>query len=263
MDLTDLLRADWTLLGGLGGVSEALTAALVSAIATLGLVLFFAPRLPMARNAEPVPSDGPSCDFLINGASVKPLNEPARALLDSLSPGEPRLAALTVHLAADSPDIQPDLEELVLYGTGFRRHCPRGDGTAFEIVGEPRGGAALLSVRAASEEVRALRETETELGRAVSEMRFLRDLLDHAPLLAWSLAPDGQVVWANAPYRDRFDPPSGDLPDHRIADGFGHVIEEVPLTARGGESRRRVAVPARDGTEPHWFELSETPAPGP
>ncbi|MET0134299.1 MAG: hypothetical protein ABW215_11975, partial [Kibdelosporangium sp.] len=49
--------------------------------------------------------------------------------------------------AADCPDIQPDLEALVLYGTGFRRHCPRGDGTAFEIVGEPRGGAAFLSIR--------------------------------------------------------------------------------------------------------------------
>ena len=163
-----------------------------------------------------------------------------------------------MHLAADCPDIQPDLEALVLYGTGFRHHCPRGDGTAFEIVGEPRGGAAFLSVRPASEEARALRETETELGRAVAEMRFLRDVLDHAPVLAWSHGPDGQVAWANAPYRDRFDPPAGDLPDHRIADGFGHVLEEVPLTARGGDSRRRVAVPARDGSEPHWFELSET-----
>ena len=167
-----------------------------------------------------------------------------------------------MHLAADCPDIQPDLEALVLYGTGFRHHCPRGDGTAFEIVGEPRGGAAFLSVRPASEEARALRETQTELARSVGEMRFLRDVLDHAPVLAWSQGRDGQVDWANAPYRDRFDPPAGDLPDHRIADAFGHVLEEVPLTTRGGETRRRVAVPARDGGEPHWFELSETGGEG-
>jgi len=260
MDVSDLTLAGWPALGHLGEAPEALTAALISAVATLGLILFFAPRLPIARNGgrRAGPRETAACEFLINGASVKPLTEPARALLDSLARGGPRLAALTVHLAADCPDIQPDIEALVLYGTGFRHHCPRGDGTAFEIIGEPRGGAAILSVRPASEEARALRETETELTRAVAEMRFLRDVLDHAPVLAWSHGPDGQVAWANAPYRDRFDPPAGDLPDHRIADAFGHVLEEVPLTARGGDTRRRVAVPARDGSEPHWFELSET-----
>ena len=164
MDVSDLTLADWPALGGLGEAPEALTAALISAVATLGLILFFAQRLPIARGgAHPARRDAAACEFLINGASVKPLTEPARALLDSLAPGGPRLAALTVHLAGDCPDIQPDLEALVLYGTGFRRHCPRGDGTAFEVVGEPRGGAAFLSVRPASEEARALRETETEL----------------------------------------------------------------------------------------------------
>jgi PAS domain-containing protein len=260
MDLPDLTRAGWPALFRIGEAPEALTAALVSAVATLGLVLFFAPRLPIARGGRThaTPREPAACDFLINGASVKPLTEPARTLLDSLDAGGPRLAALTVHLAADCPDLQPDLEALVLYGTGFRHHCPRGDGTALEIVGEPRGAAAFLSVRPASEEARALRETEAELVRAGSEVRFLRDLLDRAPVLAWSNGPDGQVAWANAPYRDRFDPPGGELPDHRIADAFGHVLEEVPLTARGGGTRRRVAVPARDGSEPQWFDLSET-----
>ena len=68
------------------------------------------------------------------------------------------------------------------------------------------------------------------------------------------------MVWANAAYRDRFDAPAGDLPDHRIANAFGQVLEQVPLTPRGpGSSRRRVAVPARDDAEPRWYELSETP----
>ena len=58
-------------------------------------------------------------------------------------------------------------------------------------------------------------------------------MLDRAPVLAWSLGADGQVAWANAAYRDRFDAPAGELPDHRIPDAFGHVLEEVPLTARG------------------------------
>ena len=129
----------------------------------------------------------------------------------------------------------------MLYGTGFRHHCPRGDGTAFEIVGEPRGGAAYLSIRAASEEARALKDAEAALARAGAELRFLRDVLDRAPVLAWSHGPDGQVVWANAPYRDRFDAPAGELPDHRIADAFGHVLEEVPLTA----ARRRQPPPRR------------------
>jgi PAS domain-containing protein len=263
MDFSDLTAAGWPALTRFGEAPEALTAALVSAVATLGLILFFAPRLPIARGGQQpaAPREPAACDFLINGASIKPLTEPARALLDSLDPGGPRLAALTVHLATDCPDLQPDLEALVLYGTGFRHHCPRGDGTALDIVGEPRGAAALLSVRPASEEARALRETQSALVRAGSETRFLRELLDRAPVLAWSHGPDGQVAWANAPYHDRFDP-DGDLPDHRIADAFSHVLEEVPLTARGGETRRRVAVPARDGSEPQWFELSETTGAG-
>ena len=77
--------------------------------------------------------------------------------------------------------------------------------------------------------------------------------------MAWSKAPDGQVVWANAAYRDRFDAPMGELPDHRIANAFGQVLEEVPLTPRGPGSRRRVAVAGRDHAEPRWYELSESP----
>ena len=55
--------------------------------------------------------------------------------------------------------------------------------------------------------------------------------------------------------------PAGELPDHRIADAFGHVLEEVPLTARGAGSRRRVAVPGRDDAEPHWYEISRDARP--
>ena len=210
-----------------------MTAALVSAVATLALVLVLRPAAADRARRPVAPGrarDG-ACDFLINGASVKPLTEPARALLDSLGAGGPRLAALTAHLAADCPDLQPDLEALVLYGTGFRHHCPRGDGTAFEIVGEPRGGAAFLSIRPASEEARALRETQTELGRAAAELRFLRDVLDRAPVLAWSHGPDGQVAWANAPYRDRFDPPGrrSARPPHR---------RRLRPRARGGAADR-------------------------
>ena len=69
----------------------------------------------------------------------------------------------------------------------FRRHCPRGDGTAFEIVGEPRGGAAFLSIRPASEEARALARRRRRSSPAPPpSCGFLRDVLDRAPVLAWS-----------------------------------------------------------------------------
>ncbi len=233
-------------------------------MATLVLITSFAPRLPFARFgriAGPEDRDAGACDYLITGASLRALTEPARALLEGLPAGGSRLAALAVHLANDCPGLQGDLEALVLYGTAFRHHCPRGDGTAFEIVGEPRGGAAYLSIRAASEDVRALRDAEAALARAGTELRFLRDVLDAAPVMAWSHGPDGQVSWANARYRACFDALRGDLPDHRITDAFGHVLEEVPLTARGAGSRRRVSVPSREDGEPHWYEVSQSPAP--
>ena len=240
---------------------EGALAALVSAVATLALAAILGPRLSFARAGRPAAAapGGSACDFLINGASLKALTEPARALLDGLPAGGPRLAALAAHYAADCPTLRGDLEALVLYGAGFRHHCPRGDGTAYEIVGEPRGGAAWLSIRPASEEARALADAEAALARAGGELRFLRDVLDRAPVMAWSKAPDGQVVWANAAYRDRFDAPAGELPDHRIANAFGQVLEEVPLTPRGPGSRRRVAVAGRDDAEPRWYELSESP----
>ena len=258
MDLPHLLSLAWPL-----DLPESALAALVSALATLVLAACFVPRLAGGRGglAAPGAANGSACDFLINGASLRALTEPARALLDGLAAGGPRLAALAAHYATDCPTLRSDLEALVLYGAGFRHHCPRGDGTAFEIVGEPRGGAAWLSIRPASEEARALADAEAALARVGGELRFLRDVLDRAPVMAWSRAPDGQVVWANAAYRDRFDAPAGELPDHRIANAFGQVIEEVPLTPRGPGSRRRVAVPGREEAEPRWYEVTEAPGP--
>jgi PAS domain-containing protein len=77
----------------------------------------------------------------------------------------------------------------------------------------------------------------------------------------WSLAPDGQVTWANGPYREAFDSSAEGLQDHRIPNAFGHVLEEVPLTARGAESRARVSVPGREGAEPRWYEICRCPGP--
>ena len=75
MDFTDLTPAGW--LARFGEAPDAVTAALVSAVATLTLILFFAHRLPIARGrAHPAPRTT-ACEFLINGASVKPLTEPA------------------------------------------------------------------------------------------------------------------------------------------------------------------------------------------
>lgn len=257
MELSQITLGSWLA----AELPAGMLAAAVSAAATVALMTVFGPRA-VARTGRAVAVPGASaCDFLINGANLRALSEPARALLDALPADGPRLGALAAHYQADVPSLKADLEGLVLYGAGFRHHCPRGDGTAYEIVGEPRGGAAWLSIRPASEEARALADSEAALARAGGELRFLRDVLDRAPAMAWSQAADGQVVWANAGYRDRFDAPAGALPDHRIANAFGQVAEEVPLTARGPGTRRRVAVAGRDDSEPRWYELTETPGP--
>ncbi len=261
MDFIGLSPVEWPLLER---APEVIAAALISAVATLALLVAFAPRLSLPRGARAAPpgEDGTSgaCEFLINGSSVKPLSEPARALADGLGAAPSRLVGLGAYLEPECPGIRPDLEALVLYGTAFRHHCVRRDGTAFEVLGEPRGAAAWLVIRPASEEARALKDAQEALARANGETAFLREVLDHAPLIAWRSAPDGQVSWANAAYRERFDALSGDVRDHRVPNGFGHVLDEVPLTPRGKGSRRRVSIPGRQEAEALWFEVSQTPA---
>ncbi len=259
MDPTAFLNFDPAAVAALS-VPDYVWAALASSVVTLGLALGFAPRRATpARVGAATPE---AAEFLIHGATLQPLSEAARVLAASFATGPARLAALRAHLVDACASIDADLEALILYGVAFRRHCQRPDGSAFEVSGAPRGAAAFLSIHAATEEAQALRDAEAALKRAGDEARFLRDALDRAPMLAWSVAPDGQVAWANAPYRDRFAPPQAELPDHRIPDAFGHVIEEVPLTARGGGSRRRVAAPGPQDGEAHWFEVSETVGPG-
>ena len=213
--------------------------------ATLALIAGFAPRLPSRRRAGGAGDRGRgACDYLINGASLKPLTEPARALLDGLPPGG---------LAARRAGGAPRRRLPGPAGATSRRWCstaPASATTARAATAPPsRSSASRAAAPPACRSARRARrpgrckDAEAALARAGAELRFLRDVLDRAPVLAWSQAPDGQVAWANAPYRDRFDAPAGELPDHRIADAFGHVLEEVPLTARGAGSRRRVAVP--------------------
>lgn len=262
MDLSRLSSSIWSVVEQTTEAPDALIAAAVSSVATLALVLGVVPRLGMVRTGRAQEADDDACEFLITGGRVKPLSEPAHALLAGMAPGsDGGLTALSAHLSAGCPSLPADLEALALYGTGFRHRCARMDGTAVEICGVPQGTGARLTIRPASEDACALREVEDELVRTQAELRFLRDVIDQAPVLAWSYAPDGQVDWANAAYHDRFDLQTGTLPDHRIRDAFGHVLEEVPLTARGLGSRRRLQVPGLGDAEAHWYEVSQCPGP--
>lgn len=256
MDLPPLPLPDFAPLGFLMELPDAVAAALVSAVATMALVAAFSARRSRHRAEEASVADSGISEFLIDGASVRPLTASARQLVESLAPGGTRLSALARHFSVDCPCIQDSLEALVLYGISFRHDCLRADGSGIEIAGQPTGGAARLSIRPASEDAQALRETRAALLRATEEGNFLRGVLDRAPVLAWSHGADGQVAWANAPYRNRFEPGASLLPDHRIADAFGRTIEEVPLTTRDGGSRRRVSVPGHDEVAPSWFEVS-------
>ena len=193
MTLSRFSLPDWTSLAGSGAVPEALVAAVVSAIATLALVAGFAPRLGIGASASgPVPEED-ACDFVIEGASVRPVTAAARTLLAGLPRHGNRLAALAAHLGEDWPDAQAGLEGLVLYGTPFQHHAVRDDGEAFVVVGEPRDRGAFVSIRAASEEARSLRDAQAALARTAADRDFLRDVLDRAPVLAWSRGPDGQI----------------------------------------------------------------------
>lgn len=267
MDLRTLGLPDW-LATTVAEVPETAWAALVSAIVTLGLSAVAFGRRARQTDALTEGGDASACEFLINGSSLRPLTGAARALLDGLGGRQAPLQALTRHIEGDCPSIQDDLEGLILFGASFRRHCQRGDGTSYEVSGAPRGGAALLSIRPASAEARALDDAERALARAREDASFQREALDRAPILVWTLGPDNQVGWANAAYRDRFDLPEAelagamadDIAGPRHPDVFAHVLEEVPLTARGShESRRRVRIPSAHESDPHWFEVTQIP----
>lgn len=266
MDLPLSGLGDWPTAALAAAVPETAWAALVSAVVTLALALIVLPR----RAAETPPlrlgpaEDPAACDFLINGASVRPLTAAARALIASFGTGAGApLQGLTRHLARDCASIQDDLEGLILFGEGFRRHCARPDGTSYEILGRPEGAAARLTIRTASAEARALDAAERALSHARTDIAFQREALDRAPILVWTLGPDGTLLWANATYRERFDPAEPARIEARPPNAFCHVIEEVPLTARDGDARRRrVRLAASPDGEPHWFEVSERPAAG-
>lgn len=263
MDFSRLSLADLSLAGLIPQPSETMVAALVSAAATLALAAVFRPRgSRMARSEQEPGGDPRACDFLINGTSLRSITEPGRALLSGLGRNGSRLAVLTEHLAQDFDGIQDDIETLILYGTAFRRHSQRRDGSTVEVLGAPRGDAAFLSIRPASEDARALQDARAALRRTGGEARFLRDVIDHAPVIAWSVGPEGKVIWANAPYRERFDTSEADLPDHRLPNAFGHVLEEVPLTANGTDSRSRVSVAAPGDAEARWYEVTQSAGAG-
>lgn len=264
MDLIQSFAANLPELTGLRQPPEALLSALISAVATLALIAGFLPRVtstPSDNHSATDLAESETCDFLINGSSVKAMTAAARALMEDIGNGKSKLALLKMHLQVDCPGIQQDLDALIVDGIGFRHHCPRADGSAVEILGEPRGNSAVLSIRPASEDARALQKAQEKLGRATREIEFLRRVIDNAPVLAWILTPDNQVTWANEPYRERFDPSPGQLPSHRIANAFGHVLETVPLTARRDETRARKLVGTPGDTEPHWYEVSEICGP--
>lgn len=243
---------------------ETLLAALISSVATIALIAGFLPRARSGSRETRASSDEGSqqtCEFLINGGSVRAMTAPARALLEDLGSSRSKLVLLKHYLLNDCPSIQQDLDALVVDGIAFRHHCPRGDGSAIEILGEPRGSSAILSIRPASEEARALQHAEDKLKNATREIGFLRAIINSAPVLAWIQTPDNQITWANTPYRERFNPATEGLPDHRIANAFGHVMETVPLTARGSETRARKLVAPPADSEPQWFEVQEIAGP--
>ena len=165
MDFRGFSLSGMPFLERLSQTPETLIAAFVSASATLALIVALGPRLARTPTPRAARSglDAGSCDFRIDGTSAKAVSEPARALLASFPRQGSRLAAIGDHLAPDCPGIRQDIEALVLYGTGFRHHCPRGDGTAFEVVGAPTGTSVTLSIRPASEDARALQDSRNAL----------------------------------------------------------------------------------------------------
>ncbi len=238
---------------------QSLLSVSVSAFATCILIGGYAlGQRKLRHGTRTNPVENPSsenCDFEIIGSNLRAITDPARVMLDSIGVRKTRLAAIKSHLAADCPTIASDIQRLIVEGARFRHFCARKNGTAIEILGEPRGNSAFLSIRPAGEDAIALRAAEKSLEAARSENQFLREILDCSPVMAWSKAPDDTVSWANEVYRANFDSGREDGPDHRIPNAFGHVLEEVPLTPRGSENRRRVAVTTRLDEDPHWYEV--------
>ncbi|MEM8570372.1 MAG: PAS-domain containing protein [Pseudomonadota bacterium] len=242
---------------------DTLIAALISSLATIALIVVFLP-IRKLKSGDPsngeLPDRSEVCEFVINGGSLKAATTAGRILLEDLGNSKSKLTLLKQYLQDCCPTIHQDLDALVVDGFGFRHHCPRADGSAIEIFGEPRGNAALLSIRPASEDARALQRSEDTLSQAKTEIAFLRRVVDCAPALSWIVTPDNQVTWANTPYCDRFDPGSDTLRDFRIANAFSHVLETVPLTPRGPEVRARKLVASPGDVEPQWYEVSEIAA---
>lgn len=259
MDIPPSRLSDWLPVELLAAVPDTVMAALVSAVVTLGLVS----RLPGRHRHQPAAGGSPpivagSCDFLIEGEILRPLNDLARQMASGFASRDRTLPELLGQLAADCCRVDAEVEALVRDGISFHRHCTRNDGTAFEVLGRPEGRKLILTIRPASAEARERAGMKAALEQCRHENGFLREALDRAPLLAWTITADNRLVWANTPCRERFalseDPVSA---AHHMDNVLGQVPGSVAFAAPGdGTGRKRVKMAMPETEEPRWFDVS-------
>lgn len=153
------------------------------------------------------------------------------------------------------PDLDRHLASLPQTGE-ISLSSDQGSGDQVLLQAELRGGLTRIWIGDGAVQA-PLSATDPFTHRAVNEeLGDLRDMLSHAPLLAWRERENGDVIWANAAYVL--------AASERLAAGqdltwpLPRLFDRLAVTQGSAGQRQCLRMP--DAAE-CWYELSSTPSP--
>ena len=195
---------DWLMLSP----RRRIAAALISAVATLALIVGFLP--PACRSGARRRRSGRRQQRLVSSGSRSSASSRSARRRGPCSTGSGATGGRSSH-GARRPSVDRTARDPAgIRGPGALWHTVptpllRGhDGTAIELMGQPRAGAAWFAIRPASEDARALRTRRPRSGAPRSDAGFLRSVLDHAPVSPGARRPTARSAGPTLPIASAF-----------------------------------------------------------
>lgn len=246
------MAIDWGLIETVAG------GAALAALVGIAVLLFVVQRRGR-RGTGFLADAGSGATLLFDGEALIDSTPAGRALLSGERlRGGPWLRMLAA-LSPRFPDLEAALARLAADGSVTLASAAEGDDPPLMLQAELRGGLTRISVNGPG-----ARGMDPLGFRALTdELAQLRQTFSLAPVLIWRERPDGEVIWANAPYLRRAVetlPRGQDLswPLPRLfergeAESAAEAKDAAAGTAAAGKARRqKIDLPGG----PAWYDIA-------